>query len=322
MPHLQALGVPRPLARAYAALSEIAPATAVQVARRMDEPDIDAVESGLEDLLVLGMVARDPDGFRLVPPAMAVTALELRQLAELAEATASVGSAYERYRRVAGEPDSAVLEHLAPPYAGQRLQHALTAARDHVDAFDSPPYADADAASVSDVECDLLARQVRYRTVYARAALEWPGRLDGRILPLIDAGIHAHVTPILPVKLWIVDSTTAFVGLTHHHTDRPATIVAITGSPLIAALTGLFEATWQHAAPLYPGTDPAAPVRLPPSDRRLLATLAAGLSDDLAARTLGISRRTFYRRLESLMARTGSTTRFQLALHTAHRNWL
>ena len=56
--------------------------------------------------------------------------------------------------------------------------------------------------------------------------------------------------------------------------------------------------------------------------RRLLALLATGAADDTIARTLGISRRTFFRYLERLMNRTGASTRFQLALHAARENWL
>ena len=59
-----------------------------------------------------------------------------------------------------------------------------------------------------------------------------------------------------------------------------------------------------------------------PIERRLLALLATGAADDTIARTLGISRRTFFRYLERLMNRTGASTRFQLALHAARENWL
>ncbi|MGH3735455.1 MAG: LuxR C-terminal-related transcriptional regulator [Micromonosporaceae bacterium] len=57
-------------------------------------------------------------------------------------------------------------------------------------------------------------------------------------------------------------------------------------------------------------------------ERRLLALLAAGAGDETIARTLGVSRRTFFRYLEKLMSRAGATTRFQLAMHATRQGWL
>jgi DNA-binding CsgD family transcriptional regulator len=271
---------------------------------------------------VLGLAARQAAGYLPVPPAVALEALECRQLAAVAEARVTVGAAYERYRRVVGELGSAEVETLTPAVAQQRLAQAVAAALKWVRVLDSPPYLAPRGERAVALATELLARGVQYRAIYCRAALEWPGNLEAEVLPLIDVGTQARVLPDLPVKLWLVDESTAFLTLTHRDVDRAAAILAVRSSPLLAALAGLFEASWQQAVPLYPRVDPAAPVWMSPADRRLLAVLAAGLSDEVAARELGISRRTFYRRLDALMARSGSATRFQLALHTAYLNWL
>ncbi|MGV9897775.1 helix-turn-helix domain-containing protein, partial [Streptomyces tendae] len=66
----------------------------------------------------------------------------------------------------------------------------------------------------------------------------------------------------------------------------------------------------------------ARPAGLPPADRRLLRLLAGGATDEVAARELGISRRTLFRRLQVLMARLGAANRFQLALQAQRAGWL
>ncbi len=57
-------------------------------------------------------------------------------------------------------------------------------------------------------------------------------------------------------------------------------------------------------------------------DLRLLGLLAGGATDEVAARNLGISRRSVTRSVERLMAATGSTSRFELALNAARAGWL
>ena len=60
---------------------------------------------------------------------------------------------------------------------------------------------------------------------------------------------------------------------------------------------------------------PAPPVaELTAEQRSILAALAAGLIDGHAAKLLGLSDRTFARRVAELMALLGATSRFQLGM--------
>jgi DNA-binding CsgD family transcriptional regulator len=104
-------------------------------------------------------------------------------------------------------------------------------------------------------------------------------------------------------------------------TDVNRSLLIIRPSSLLTALIGMFELCWRNALPLHASVG-AEDDRLEPIERRLLALLATGAADDTIARTLGISRRTFFRYLERLMSRTGAATRFQLALHAARQSWL
>jgi DNA-binding NarL/FixJ family response regulator len=56
--------------------------------------------------------------------------------------------------------------------------------------------------------------------------------------------------------------------------------------------------------------------------RNLLTLLAAGLTDDAIARSLGWSSRTTQRRLQRLMITLGASTRFQAALLATRRGWV
>jgi len=58
------------------------------------------------------------------------------------------------------------------------------------------------------------------------------------------------------------------------------------------------------------------------STRALLALLAAGLTDEAIARSLGISLRTVQRRIHDLMETLGATTRFQAGMAARERGWV
>ena len=57
-------------------------------------------------------------------------------------------------------------------------------------------------------------------------------------------------------------------------------------------------------------------------DLELLRLLLSGLRDDEVAGRLFMSVRTMRRRVEGLMARTGSATRFALGAHAAALGWI
>ncbi len=57
-------------------------------------------------------------------------------------------------------------------------------------------------------------------------------------------------------------------------------------------------------------------------ERQILALLTAGLPDAAVARELGLSNRTYHRRLHDMMDHLGARTRFQLARQAARRGWL
>ncbi|MCW3817754.1 hypothetical protein ONA91_25195 [Micromonospora sp. DR5-3] len=99
---------------------------------------------------------------------------------------------------------------------------------------------------------------------------------------------------------------------------------------LLAAMDAMFELVRRYAHPIdisaLPGlTDDAAtradadaPTAL---DRKILAMLLAGLTDQIVANQLGISLRTLQRRLRHVMDLAGVKTRMGLGWYAARHNW-
>jgi len=94
-------------------------------------------------------------------------------------------------------------------------------------------------------------------------------------------------------------------------------------SALLEALSALFETLWQLSLPLeLAATDPSLLDNPSAKERFILASMTAGLPDEAIARQLGLSDRTYQRRIHDLMERLHVQTRFQLARQAARRGWL
>lgn len=98
----------------------------------------------------------------------------------------------------------------------------------------------------------------------------------------------------------------------------------------ISFLTTLFDHAWSTATPFLPGpgsreADRQAPggrLELVETELRLLALLAAGATDETAARHLGVSLRTARRHMAAIMSRLAATSRFQAGVEAVRRGWL
>lgn len=68
--------------------------------------------------------------------------------------------------------------------------------------------------------------------------------------------------------------------------------------------------------------DTRADVPSPTDEERAVASLlVTGMTDEMAARRLGLSRRTFRRRLKALMDKLGARSRFQAGFMLAETGW-
>ncbi|MGH3730798.1 MAG: TrmB family transcriptional regulator [Micromonosporaceae bacterium] len=320
--NLRALGLNDDESAAYQTLLRTGPTSAADLATSEQIPAT-RLTRALARLVEVGLAATSgPDGSRYVPvsPQAGLEVLSLRRASELHQARVGALNAYEVFRRtVYSQSTDDLVEVVTGNAIHDRIQQVVNGVQREVRRLDSPPYYSETIANPDELKH--LDRGVGYRVVYAQAALERPDYLSENILPSVHAGEQARVLPDVPVKLTIVDHSLALVSLTIDEAEVNRSLLIVRPCSLFSALVGLFELAWRHALPLHSDAG-GSPRALAPLERRLLALLAAGAADDTIARTLGVSRRTFFRYLEKLMTRGGAATRFQLAMHASRQGWL
>jgi DNA-binding CsgD family transcriptional regulator len=172
------------------------------------------------------------------------------------------------------------------------------------------------AAESSDED---LARRVRTRVLYHSTVRQDPTTIAyGHWMA--ERGSEVRLSPAVTRRLLIVDGRTAVVPI---EPDSPGVGALCVHEPgLIDQLTTLFELIWTDAVPLGMPATAESPAGLSPTDRHLLRLLADGLTDDAAAKRLGISARTVRRIMADLMVRLGADSRFEAGVEAARRGWL
>lgn len=320
---LESIGLDEPAEEAYRLLLRQESLTADEVARETALPRPRAARA-LQALAAAGLAARRPGRparYEPVDPRSGLAALVRSRQAELEQAVASVAVYAAEYqeRRLRADPRLMVEVIEGPAEINRRLQELTLGAEHEIMAFDAPPYVTPyDSASE-------LERGLAVRGIYASEVLEVP-RLNQQLRRMVELGEQARVLPRVPMKLLLVDRREAILPLTASGEGVRTTAAVVRRSSLCDALVELFEANWARATPVFapPSAMPAAPdhPELSDADRALLHLLNAGLKDEAIARQLGLSQRTFRRRIADLTVRLGATSRFQAGAQALRRGWL
>lgn len=275
------------------------------------------VAHALQSLQDSGLVTRlsgSPTYYLPVRPDLAIGVILRQREERLGQVRSTLVDLTERYQAaVRGNHPDELLELVHSPEAiHQRWLQLQRTAQREVRVLDKPPYIDAG----NPVEGGLLETGVNFRTVYDSAALDHPGKLAG-IWEASAAGEDGRIAAQVPIKLFIADNQMALAPLRQGNDLAGAVIVH--PSTLLDALTALFESVWHRALPLS-AFDADGPTGHPPLDeqqRRLLQLLASGVTDETAARHLGVAHRTVQRQIRGLMDLFAVRTRFQLGLRAA-----
>jgi DNA-binding NarL/FixJ family response regulator len=82
------------------------------------------------------------------------------------------------------------------------------------------------------------------------------------------------------------------------------------------------EQVWATATPIDEPLAVDGATGLTPAERELLILLGQGLTDSSVGKKLGVSERTLSRMVSAVMARLGSSSRFEMALEATRRGWL
>jgi len=284
--------------------------TVSDLATRLRRPPAE-IRRGLATLDGLGLVTTlsgTPKRWVAPPPDVAIGALiqhRERRLRSLQRTVRHYVNAYQR-----GEAAADANTHLVEALHGrdaitERIEQLHAQARDQVCIFDKPPHAQDESGPA---QHGALRRGITYRTVYERASLDTPGRLE-EVRRGVEAGEDARVLPQLPVKLLLVDRRWAMVPISAGVVDHA---LVIRSSALLDGLVSLFEQQWQRAIPLFGGPGSSAD-----EGGDLLTMLLTGMTDETIARRLGIGLRTVQRRVRALMDDLGADTRFQAGFQAA-----
>src|SRR5262249_35503602 len=277
----------------------------------------------LEKAGLVGCLAGAPVRYAAAAPEVALEALLLRRAGRSPRARRHAQQLATRHRRAfPGEAPARLVEVVTGRVAAlQRFEHVQRSARREVRAIDKPPYA-TPSGNRNPVEGDLLGRGVQYRVIYDPGGLEDYHDLRADLEKSTALGEQARVLPGAPTKLILADDRVGLIPLQ----AAPSTIesiVVVHPSALLEALGALFESLWARALPLPLRWDEVVSDDGPTTDEmRLLALLVTGVPDVVIARQLGLSYRTFQRRLRELMGRLGAETRFQAGIRAVQLGWV
>nr|WP_203687691.1 LuxR family transcriptional regulator [Streptomyces sp. SID14515] len=228
--------------------------------------------------------------------------LEVRALIESTVALHRDRNVQESLISSPGNDYDAVLDQ------GQRLIRAATRSIDIVHA----------RQLASDERSDRTERQLIYdaREDVSVRVLTSPDMLDESFVReqmAIDKPVAVRVARVPPLQALIVDGNVALV-VADSAVGRRASLIQV--PEVLNTLQSLFENVWVRAVPAGERTIFGDNYRASLA-RQILGALQAGVTDEVAARELKISVRTYRRHVAEIMTLLGAHSRFQAGVRAA-----
>lgn len=287
----------------------------------------EAVTAAFDSLVRLGAARRDPArpcGLTLVNPAVAVAGLIehlegdlLRRHRRVVETRTELVDLTARFQRAPARAGAADVEHLSGADAiGEALAELSFFARSSVcTVHGRHDMAPDDAWST--LHRRALRRGAALRILCHREVLtdEHEG---SRARELGASGAQYRFTSLVPDPVVIVDQRVAMVPADPH--DVGQGVLLVRQPALLNGFLRLYERMWvdgEQAA--WDGQDEPKPTD---ADRRVLALLAEGHTDEVIARTVGCSPRHLRRRIAVLMSRLAASSRFEAGALAVRKGWL
>jgi hypothetical protein len=153
-----------------------------------------------------------------------------------------------------------------------------------------------------------VASGVRFHKMYTPGAVAEPADAE-HLLEIAGAGVEIRICQgSLPHETIIIDRRVAIIAGAERAGERDFSVVQ--APEVVAGVRSLFFGTWQGATELAEYL-PARPPVVDEQGLRILRLLSDGHKDESAARSVGVSVRTYRRRVAELMAVLGADSRFQ-----------
>ncbi|MFJ9901423.1 helix-turn-helix domain-containing protein [Streptomyces sp. NPDC101152] len=291
----------------------------------MDEA---SVRASLERLSLHGMISFGEHGEpQAVDPGISIARLAEERLKRLQDEQREVLSsshlflhqALQWWRKEGGNDHVEPLADCEPLHS--RADELIFFARHEVLTMQPNDFAAAEGLAgtrESDLRC--LRRGIALRALVPRQALE-DTTTAAYLTELIENGARIRFLSGSFERVLITDSSAALVQSAHNSTSESALLIREDG--LVRTLQSLFDHCWSSAAD-------AASVLLPagtesPCDAfqlRVLEAMTHADKDEVGARELGISVRTYRGHIARLLKRLDAATRVQAALHARDRGWI
>ncbi|MGJ6969935.1 helix-turn-helix transcriptional regulator [Streptosporangium sp. G11] len=160
-----------------------------------------------------------------------------------------------------------------------------------------------------------LGEGVRWRTIIAREHLK-DAEMAEYCMRLHRGGDWHRVTDGVVQELVIVDRLVAFVAAVPDGHRSGALMIRQPG--VVATLVALFERVWEHATDL----ESEASSELTARERQILCLLTTVAKDEIAAREMDMSLRSYRRHVADLLTRLGAANRVQAAVLAQQRGWI
>lgn len=325
---LEGLGLLPEQEQTYLRLLASARLSAADLVAQCPEWSIEQADAALSGLVDLGFaVATDHDGttYAGISPDVAVAGLVSTRINAARSAEYAVPELMTAFWRGRPAESRDFLDVVTDEHSiTERWYQLQKAAEREVRGFDCPPYF-ADPADPDPMELERLSEGVSYRVIYAEEVLHAPGRWRD-LEAGISAGEQSRIVPRLPAKLTLFDdfaATLPLAGRPGAAANGSRAVVVVHRSPILDALSALFEAYWDQAVPLVLDAEGvhAMAAHVPSlDDARLIRLLSAGFGNGAMQRALGVNASTVQRRIHELMERLGAKSRLQAGLVLGQMN--
>jgi len=166
-------------------------------------------------------------------------------------------------------------------------------------------------------DLDLLRAGVRRQTLYHSSTRDHVPTCKA-VERISEAGGEFRTLPYVPLRTLIFDDKVAVVARQLHTYDRAGLVIR--DPNLIGLFTKLFEFAWSLAEPFL--ADDPGKQGLNSTQRSVLAGLAAGHSDEVIARRVGISVRTCRRHIAWMLEELKAESRFQAGIKAHKAGWI
>ncbi|MER5726896.1 LuxR C-terminal-related transcriptional regulator [Streptomyces sp. NPDC002138] len=327
---LEALGLGADVEAVYRGMLADASGGVAELGARLGMPEA-RVREGLDRLVDLDLLrpSRDsPGALRAVSPELGLELLlrrqeeELaRQQRDLARSKAAAAQVVSEYAGLRPNTETDGAERLVGMDAIQsrleKLAHGLV--RECLAILPGGALSEASLEASRPLDQRALSRGIEMRSVYQDSTRNDPTTL-AYARWLTEQGAQVRTSPLLPPRLLVFDRTVAVVPIDPQNSRLGALCTSAPG--IVASLVSLFEQTWESAVPLGADRPRPSDTRPTTAELELLKLLASGMTDETAAKRLGVSLRTVRRQMAALMERLHATSRFEAGLKAAQQGWL